>query len=88
MTRPNLRVIGIGERRDFQIQDPENISNKTIEENFPNLKKNMSIYIQKVNRKLNRLDQKRKSSRHILIKALNVQNNNKKILKAARRRAK
>jgi hypothetical protein len=37
MRRPNLRIIGIIEGEEFQ--GPENIFNKFIEENFPNLKK-------------------------------------------------
>ena len=39
MRRPNLRVIGIDEKKDFQVKGPVNIFNKIIEENFPNLKK-------------------------------------------------
>lgn len=34
--RPNLRKIGI-EEEDSQLQGPENIFNRIIEENFPNL---------------------------------------------------
>jgi hypothetical protein len=32
MKRPNLRVIGIEEREDYQLKGPENIFNKIIEE--------------------------------------------------------
>jgi hypothetical protein len=39
MRRPNLKIIGIAENEDFQLKGPENIFNKIIEENFPNLKK-------------------------------------------------
>ena len=39
MRRPNLRIIGIEESKDFQLKGPVNIFNKIIEENFPNLKK-------------------------------------------------
>jgi hypothetical protein len=35
MERPNLRVIGIEEGEEFQIQGPENNFNKTLEEIFP-----------------------------------------------------
>ena len=41
MRRPNLQVIGIDENEDFQLKGPANIFNKIIEENFPNLKKDM-----------------------------------------------
>jgi hypothetical protein len=39
MRRPNLRILSIGEKKDFQLKGPVNIINKIIEENFPNLKK-------------------------------------------------
>ena len=39
MKRPNLILIEIEEGKESQLQGPENIFNKTIEENFPNLKK-------------------------------------------------
>jgi hypothetical protein len=41
MRRPNLRIIGIEDNEDFQVKGPVNIFNKIIEENFPNLKKEM-----------------------------------------------
>jgi len=48
--------------------------NKIVEENFPYLEKEMAINVQKAYRTPNRLDQKRKSFHHIIIKTLNVQN--------------
>jgi hypothetical protein len=45
MRRPNLRIIGIEERKDFHLNRPVNIFNKIIEENFPNLKKEMPMNI-------------------------------------------
>jgi hypothetical protein len=44
--RPNLRIVGIDENEDFQLKGPVNIFNKIIEENFPNLKKEMLTNIQ------------------------------------------
>ena len=38
MRRPNLRIIGIDEKEDFQLKGPVNIFNKIIKENFPNTK--------------------------------------------------
>jgi hypothetical protein len=38
MKRPILRIIGIAEL-ESQLKSPENIFNKIIEENFPNLKR-------------------------------------------------
>ena len=45
MKRPNLRIIGIEEGKGSQLQGPENILNKIIEENYPNLKKVMAIKV-------------------------------------------
>jgi hypothetical protein len=60
--RPNLQIIGIHENENFQVKGPVNIFNKIIEENFPNLKKEMPMNIQEAYRTPNRLDQKRNSS--------------------------
>jgi hypothetical protein len=54
----------IEESEDTQLEWPVNIFNKIIEENFPNLKKEMTINIQEAYRAPNRLDQKRNSSHH------------------------
>ena len=45
MKRPNLRMIGIKENENSQLKGPENVFNKIIEENFPNLKKVMNIKV-------------------------------------------
>ena len=45
MRRQNLRIIGIEESKDSQLNVPVNIFNKIIEENFPNLKKEMTMNI-------------------------------------------
>ena len=74
MRRSNLWIIGVDENEDFQIKGPANIFNKIIEESFPNLKKEMSMNIQEAYRIPNRLDQKRTSSRHIIIKTTNALN--------------
>ena len=47
MRKPNLRVIGIDENEDLQLKEPVNIFNKIIEENFPNLKKEMPLSYKK-----------------------------------------
>ena len=60
--RPNLQIIGVDENEDFQLKEPANIFNKIIEENFPNLKKEMPMNIQEADRTPNRLDQKRNCS--------------------------
>jgi zona occludens toxin (predicted ATPase) len=83
MRKPNLRITGIDEKEDFQFKGPVNIFNKSIEENFPNLKKEMPMNIQEAYRTPNSLDQKRNSSCHIVIKTPNAQNK-ERILKAVR----
>jgi hypothetical protein len=70
MRRPNLKIIGIDEKEDFQLKGPVNIFKKGIEENFPNLKKDMPMNIQEAYRNPNRVDQKGNSSQQ------NNQNNN------------
>jgi hypothetical protein len=64
-------------------QRVSNIFNKIIEENFPNLKKEMLINIQEVYRTPNTLDQKRNSSHHIITKTPSALNK-KRMLKAVR----
>jgi hypothetical protein len=66
MKRPNPRIIGIDENEDFQLKGPVNIFNKIIEENFPNLKKEMPMDIKEAYRTPNRLDEKRNSSQNII----------------------
>ena len=83
MSKPNLRIIGIEESEDFQLKGPVNVFNKIIEEHFPKLKKEMLTNIQEAYRTPNRFDQKRNSSRHIIIKTPNALNK-ERILKAVR----
>ena len=67
MRRSNLRIICMEESEYFQLKGPVKDFDKIIEENFPNLKTEMSINIQEVYRTPNRFDQKRNSSCHIII---------------------
>ena len=46
--------MGLEENEDSQLKGPVNIFNKIIEENFPNLKKEMPMYIQEAYRTPNR----------------------------------
>jgi hypothetical protein len=48
--RPNLRIIGIQKNEDSQLKGQVNTFNKIIEENFPNLKKEMHIKMQEAYR--------------------------------------
>ena len=83
MRRPNLQIIGVDEIEDFQLKVPGNIFNKIIENNFPILKKEIPMNIQEAYRISNRLDQKRNSFCHIIVKTPSAQNK-EKILKAVR----
>jgi hypothetical protein len=84
MKRRNLRIISIEESEDSQLKEPVTIFNKIIEENFPNLKREMPMNIQETYRIPNRLDQKKKktttknknknSPYHLIIKTPNIQN--------------
>jgi hypothetical protein len=87
MRRPNLRIIGIEESEDSQLKGLVNIFNKIIEENFPNLKKEMRMNIQEVYRTPNILDQERNSSCHTIIKTPNAKQK-ERILKAGRENVK
>jgi hypothetical protein len=87
MRRPNLRIIGIDKKEDFQLKGPVNIFNKIIDENFSNLKKEMTMNIQSTYRTPNTLDHKRNSSHHIIMKTQNAQNK-ERILKALRKKGK
>jgi hypothetical protein len=60
---------------------PVNIFNKIIQENCPNLKKEMLMNIQEAYKTPNRLDKKRNSSHCIIIKTPNAQNQKKGLLK-------
>jgi wobble nucleotide-excising tRNase len=62
MRGPNVQIIGVDEKEDFQLKGPANIFNKIMEENFPNLKNEMPMNIPEAYRTPNRLDQKRNSS--------------------------
>jgi hypothetical protein len=53
------------------LKGPGNTFNKVIEENFLNLKKEIAMNIQEAYRTPNRLEQKRNSSHHKIIKTPN-----------------
>ena len=68
---------------DSQLKGPVNIFNKVIGENFPNLKKELPMNIQEVYKAPSRLEQKRNSSQHIIIRTTNALSKDR-ILKAVR----
>ena len=79
MKRPNLKIIRVEE--ELQLKGTENVFNKIIEENFPNLQKDIPMKVQEEKRTLNRLDQKNKSPSHIIIK---TQYTEQRILRTAK----
>jgi len=83
MRRSNLKIIVIEKSEDSKLKEPVNIFNKIIDENVPNLKKEMPINIQEAYITPNILDQKRNSSHQIVLKTPNAQNK-ERILKAVR----
>ena len=85
--KTKLKDISYRKEWRFQIKGSVNTFHKIIEENFPTLKKGMSIKIQEAYRTPNRLDQKRNSSSHIIAKTPNAQNK-KRVLKAVRENVK
>ena len=75
MKRPKLWIIRLEESKNYQLKGPVNIFKKIIKEDFPNPKnKKMPMNKQEADRTPNRLDQKRSSSCHIIIKTPNAQN--------------
>ena len=69
--------------REKEEQEVENLFEKIMKENFPNLAKEIDIQVQKAQRVPNELDPKRTTLRHIVIKMPTVKDR-EKILKAAR----
>jgi hypothetical protein len=80
--RPNLKIMGIIEE-EVQAKWICNIFNTIITENFPNLKKVLSIQVQEACRTPNRTDQNRTSPQHTTIKTISTESR-KRILKAVR----
>jgi hypothetical protein len=60
--------MGIKEGQEVQAKGMRNIFNKIITENFPNLEKDIPIWMQETSRTPNRPDQNRTTPRHIIIK--------------------
>ena len=82
MTSNNIHIIGIpGEEEEEQ--GIENLFEKVMMENFPNLRKEKVTQIQETQRVLIRRNPKRPTARHIIIKMAKFQDK-ERILKAAR----
>jgi hypothetical protein len=75
--------MGIEEGEDIQTKGIDNLFNRVIAENSPNLEKEKVIQVQESYRTPNYQDQKRITPRHIKIKILSTQNK-ERILKTAK----
>ena len=80
---PNIRIIGMPEGEEQQ-QEIENIFEQIMKENFSNLVKEIDFQeVQEAQRVLKKLDPKRNTPRHIIIKLPKIKDK-ERILKAAR----
>ena len=82
MKRNNIRIIEIPEREEEE-QGIENLFEKVMMENFPNLMREKVTQLQEKQRVPSRRNPKRPTSRHIIIKMAKFQDKDR-ILKAAR----
>ncbi|KAL6090517.1 hypothetical protein STEG23_024303 [Scotinomys teguina] len=79
MKRPNLRIIGIEEIEKYQLKGTENIFNKILEYNFPNVMNETPTKIEEAYKTPNILDLKKMFACHIIIYTLTMQNKEKKL---------
>jgi len=79
---PNIRIIGVPEEEDKK-KDHEKILEEIIVENFPKMGKKIITQVQETQRVPKRINQRRNTPRHILIK-LTMIKHKEEILKAAR----
>ena len=80
----NICIIGVseGEEKDQEIGS---LSENIMKENFPNLMKEIDMQIQEAQRVPNKMDAKRPTPRHIIIKRPKIKDK-ERILKAARKK--
>ena len=80
--RSNICIIGETEEEDKN-QEIGNLFEKIMKESFPSLVKEIDMQVQEAQRVSNKMDAKRPTPRHIIIKMPKV-NDKERILKAAR----
>ena len=78
----NIRMIGIPEGEERE-KGPEKIFEDIIVENFPNMGKEIATQVQEVQRVPYRINARRNTPRHIVIKLAKIKDK-EKLLKAAR----
>ena len=77
----NIRIIGVPEGEEEE-QEIGNLFEKIMKENFPNLVKEKDMQVQEAQRAPNKIDAKRPTLRHIIIKMPRVKDK-ERILKVA-----
>ena len=78
----NIRIIGVPEGEERE-KGPEKIFEEIVVENFPNMGKEIATQVQEVQRVPYRINPRRNTPRHIVIKLTKI-NDKEKLLKAAR----
>ena len=79
---PNIRIIGVQEEEDKK-KGHEKLLEEIIAENFPKIGKEIATQVQETQRVPNRINPRRNSPRHILIKLAKIKHK-EQLLKAAR----
>ena len=79
--RPNIRIIGVPEEEDKK-KGHEKLLEEIIAENFPKMGKEIVTQVQETQRVPNRINPRRNTPRHILIKLAKIKH--KEQIKAAR----
>ena len=80
--RNNIRIIGVPEGEERE-KGPEKIFEEIIVKNFPNMGKEIATQVQEVQRVPYRINPRRSTPRHIVIKVAKIKDK-EKLLKAAR----
>ena len=79
----NIRIIGVPEGKERE-KGPEKTSEEIIVENFPNMGKEIATQVQEAQRVPGRVNARRNTPRHIVIKLTKIKHK-EKLLKAARK---
>ena len=82
MKHHNIRISGVPKEEDKN-KDPEKILEEKIVENFPKMGKEIITQVQETQRVTNRINPRRNTPKHILIKLTKIKHK-EQILKAAR----
>jgi hypothetical protein len=82
MKRPNLQIMGV-EGEEIQTKEINNLFNRIIAENFPNLEEERVTQVQEAYRTPNCQNQTRNTPRYMIIKTLSTLNK-ERILKVAK----